>query len=274
MQTSNLRSLSQGTKAIKPQRLAVKPSKSIFMKKEDMYKTEQIKFSKLDEKIAEKRQTALLNTTKDPAKVSQKVLRTKLEPLNPNYVSKSSKLLYDELFVKKLTGNSMLPLAAEVGSGKKQETPSGQEFDEGLKTLKEVTRKEKYYEIYEIMKNKRGIKSHTNMLGENAIFGGLSTLNFTQTKMVEQPSAKHRTTFDNMIVMDVPSVITLGKSQLSHHQLNVSTSAPDILNSFQKRDVVLRLNTNALDKEDSHQYQAYLYLGNNCENQFQYEKVS
>lgn len=273
MENSNIRSLSQSTRNIKPQRLAVKPSKSIFIKKENMLKTEQLKLAELDDRMATKKQLSVVDKSQTQGALSKKSLRTKLEPLNPDYVTKSHKLLYDELFVKKLTENNTPPTLLLATDDKKQETPSDQDFDEGLKTLKAVTKKEEYYEIYEIMKNKRGTKSSKDLIVDNAIFGGFSTVNFSQTKEIYQTDNKHRTMFDNMIFMDVPNVITLGKSQSIHHQLNVSTSAPNILTSFQKRDVMLRLKTNALDKEDSHQYQAYLYLGINYENQFHYDKA-
>ena len=247
---------SQSTKIIKPQRFTVKPLILSSLIKENQLNLEQKKLLTLDKKLVS------LSHKIIPKIIKKNVLKNpkkKKKSLYKNSLGKKSRVLFDEIFLKKFDKDLVKNL--EILKNDKNDNFEKIDYDEGLKKIKEVTKKRDNYKIYDKKQKKSKIKTKTKISNNSAIFKikkkQKKNLNLKKKKNKIQ---KEENYFSNQIQLEIPNI--LGSNELINKIPILLDSGINkkILKNFNKNDILIKMNTNVKKEDNHHDFQLIFYL--------------
>ncbi len=242
------------SKSHKPQRFTLSPLLNNKQIKETKIKKEEKKMKDFDKTLAKQKKHKIRKI------VSEKLFKNPKATLgSSNYsnVSKSSKILFDEIFLKKLNKEEMIrtPQSCEQEYLRFNDNSEHKDYDEGLKTIKEVTKKMKYYEIYEIIsrKKKQEKKSRKNL--NRAVFKvNLSFSNNSHISHTKDTFLFKKSYFSNQIQLEIPNILNINQSNPGMPGIEINSINNKILDNFNKSDILIKMKTNFMKKGNHHDF--------------------
>ena len=243
---------SQSTKVIRPQRFTVKPLILSSLIKENQLNMQQKKLLTLDKKLVSLSQKLI------PKMIKKNVIKNpkKKKSFYKNNLNKKSRVLFDEIFLKKFDKDLVKDL--QILKHDKNDNSEKKDYDEGLKKIKEVTKKRDNYKIYDIIQKKRKLETKSK-ISEDTKFFKLQkkekNLNSKKKKITKEENY-----FSNQIQLEIPNILASNTLTNKIPILLDSGINKKILKNFNKNDILIKMNTNVKKEDNHHDFQLIFYL--------------